>query len=69
MLEDVPADVVKAYFWYSLAMSNGQRSAEWRRKEVAENMTPTEIAEAERLVGEWKPDPASCEIEMARAMN
>ncbi len=28
-------------------------------------MTPTEIAEAERLVREWKPDPASCEIETA----
>ena len=23
-------------------------------------MTPAEIAEAERLVAEWKPDPASC---------
>ncbi len=65
--EDVPADAIKAYFWYSLAMSNGHRFAEWRRTEVAQQMTPTEIAEAERLVREWKPDPTSCEIETARA--
>ncbi len=28
---------------------------------VVEKMTPDQIAEAERIVAEWKPDPASCE--------
>ncbi len=52
-----------------VAMSNGHRFAEGRCQEVATQMTPTEIAEAERLVREWKPDPASCEIEKARTEN
>ncbi len=50
-----------------VAMSNGRRFAEGRRQEVATQMTPTEIAEAERFVREWKPDPASCEAEFKRA--
>jgi len=32
------------------------------RDDLAKKMTPDQIAEAERLVKEWKPDPASCEI-------
>ena len=37
-----------------VAMSNGRRFAEGRRQEGATQMTPTEIAEAERLVRGWK---------------
>jgi hypothetical protein len=28
-------------------------------------MTPDQIAEAERLLAEWEPNPAECEIETA----
>jgi len=32
-------------------------------------LTPAQIAEAERLVAEWKPNPAKCEIEAAKSTN
>jgi hypothetical protein len=28
-------------------------------------MTPDQIAEAERLLAEWEPNPAECELETA----
>jgi len=55
-------DVSKAFMWYSLATSNGHPTASGFRDDLAKKMTPDQIAEAERLVKEWKPDPASCEI-------
>ena len=30
---------------------------------LAVNMTPSELADGERLVSEWKPNPAECERE------
>jgi hypothetical protein len=30
-----------------------------------EQLTPAQIAEAERLVAEWEPNPAECELETA----
>ncbi len=56
-----------AFMWYSLAVANGYSPAERYRDEVASNMTSAEIARAERLVQEWKPDLASCGIETAGA--
>ena len=58
----VPRDYVRAHMWFSLAFA-GLRSSgpEWReraendRDRVAVNMTPAQIAEAEKLAGEWKP--------------
>jgi hypothetical protein len=32
-------------------------------------MTPDQIIEAERLVAEWKPNPAACEVEGEQAEN
>jgi hypothetical protein len=34
---------------------------------VASNMAPEQIAEAERLVEEWVPAPASCDAEAAKS--
>jgi hypothetical protein len=50
----VSHDPVRAYMWYSLAAS---REAEY----AAKDMTPEQIAEAERLVAEWEPNPSECE--------
>ncbi len=30
-------------------------------------VAPAQIAEAEKLVKEWKPDPSKCEVEAASA--
>ncbi len=30
---------------------------------LADNMTPSELADGERLVSKWKPNPAECEGE------
>ena len=54
-------DPVLAYLWYSLAAGNGHRSIKSERDALAETMTPAQVTEAERLVAEWKPNPAKCE--------
>jgi hypothetical protein len=60
--EGVPQDDLQAYKWMSLAVANWPASAtegrEWvaaRRGKVSARMTPAQIAEAEKLVREWKP--------------
>lgn len=53
-------DNVHAYKWYSIS-HDGSKDAELRdmalkaRDRVAENMTPAQIAEAQRLASAWKP--------------
>jgi uncharacterized protein len=59
--EGVPQDYVRAHMWFNLAAT--AETAERRllpaenRDLVARKMTPTEIAEAEKLASEWKPKP------------
>lgn len=57
----VQMDLVRAYVWYALA--EGSPSAARHRDQIAANMTPEQIAEAEQLAAEWKPDPSACEAE------
>ncbi len=56
----VEPDDVQAYKWFSLAASNGDQDAARAKGDLAKKMTPAQVAEAERLVAEWKPDLASC---------
>lgn len=63
--EPAPEHPVAAYKWLSLAESGGHAEAKDARDHLAEQMTDTQIAEAERLVAEWEPDPAACEVESA----
>ncbi len=51
----VPQDYVQAYKWYNLAAANGAEVAGRHRDALAKYMTPAQIAEAEKLAGEWKP--------------
>jgi TPR repeat protein len=60
--QGVPQDYVQAHMWYNLAASRFSASeAEHRNKAiknrdiVARNMTPAQIAEAQKLAREWKP--------------
>ncbi len=51
----VPQDYVQAHMWYSLAAARGEKLGEKFRDRLAKQMTPDQIAEAQKLVREWKP--------------
>ena len=53
--EGVPQDKVQAYKWFTLAATNGDKPAPMLRDLLAKEMTPAQIAEAEKLAKEWKP--------------
>ena len=54
----VPKDYVLAYMWANLGAAGGHEDAREIREEYAAKMTPTQIAEAQKLSREWKPTPA-----------
>ncbi len=51
----VPQDNVQAYMWLSVAAARGDQDAVSNRNRVARQMTPEQIAEAQKLASEWKP--------------
>jgi uncharacterized protein len=53
--EGVSKDLVQAHMWYNLAAERGLALAAKARDMIAARMTPSEIAEAQRLAREWKP--------------
>ncbi|THJ23047.1 MAG: sel1 repeat family protein [Nitrospira sp. CG24E] len=57
--QGVPHDIVQTYKWYSLAATNGDKPAAELRDATAKEMTPAQIAEAQKLVREWKPKTPS----------
>ena len=51
----VQDDYVQAYLWFSLAAAQGHDSARnFRDNVLAEDMTPAQLVDAERLAREWK---------------
>jgi TPR repeat protein len=50
----VPQDYVSAHMWFALAAAGGNKDAASNRDKVAVKMTPSQIAEAQRLAREWK---------------
>jgi TPR repeat protein len=53
--QGVPQDFVQAYMWFSLAASQGDSEAQKDRDSVAQKMTPSQVAKAQRLARTWKP--------------
>jgi len=51
----VTQDYVQAHLWNSLAAAQGQKDAVKFRDSLAKQMTPAQIAEAQKLAREWKP--------------
>ena len=51
--EAVPSNFIIAYMWYSLATAQGFEGAHGNKEILNQNMTPEQIAEAERLAQEW----------------
>ena len=49
----VPQDYAEAHMWYNLAAARGSELGRKNRDIVAKKMTPTQIAEAQRLAREW----------------
>ncbi len=53
--QGVPQDDVQAHLWVNLAAAQGDEDARKARDILAEQMTPAQLAEAQRLAREWKP--------------
>jgi TPR repeat protein len=53
--QGVPQDYVEAYKWYNLAAAQGNTNAIDNRDSIVRHMTPSQIAEAQRLSREFKP--------------
>jgi TPR repeat protein len=51
----VTQDYVQAHMWYNLAVAGGLREPGKIRDLLSKQMTPEEIAEAQRMAREWKP--------------
>lgn len=52
-LPGLPKNLVQTHMWYNLAAAQGSADAAKFRDAVAENMTPAQVAEAQRLAQEW----------------
>jgi hypothetical protein len=53
----VQQDDVTAHFWFSLSAAQGDEDAAKNRDLIERRMTPAQIAEAQKLLREWKPKP------------
>jgi TPR repeat protein len=49
----VPLNVVLAHMWFNLAAAQGSADAANFRDEIAADMSPEQVAEAQRLAKEW----------------
>jgi len=49
----VPTDYVTAHKWFNLAAMRGNREASRLRREIAEQMSESEIAAAQRAARDW----------------
>jgi uncharacterized protein len=53
--QGVIRDYIQAHMWYSLAAARGEQSAAEARDALTKQMTPDQIAEAQKLAREWQP--------------
>jgi TPR repeat protein len=58
--QGVARDLVQAHLWFNLAGGNGHEDALRARSMVAKMMTPSQIAEAQRLARAWVRKKSSC---------
>ena len=50
---EVPKDLIAAHKWFNLAAMSGNDAARHYRLEIAREMTPPDIAEAQRRARDW----------------
>ena len=48
-------DFIQAHMWYNLSAARGEARSAEARDALAKQMTPVQIAEAQRLAREWRP--------------
>jgi nucleoid DNA-binding protein len=53
--DGVPQDLIQAHLWFDLAAAQGNSKAQTARDKIAAELTPSQIAEAQRLAKEWRP--------------
>jgi hypothetical protein len=53
----VPQNYVRAHMWFNLAAAQGNQDAAGVRDLFEQDMTPAQLAEAQKLAREWKPKP------------
>jgi TPR repeat protein len=53
---EVPRNLVQAHMWYNLSAAHGEKRAVEIRDALAKQMDPGQVAEAQRLAVEWKPE-------------
>jgi TPR repeat protein len=68
-LDPVQQDLPQAYLWYELAADGRAGGAANDRATVARDLTPAQIAAAERRAMEWQPDPDACNVDHAAAVS
>jgi len=49
----VPHDLVRAHMWYNLATANGYDDGKKWRDRIADDMSPSQVAEAQKMAREW----------------
>jgi TPR repeat protein len=49
----VPHDLVRAHMWYNLATANGYEDGKKWRDRIADEMSPSQVAEAQKMAREW----------------
>ncbi|MDZ4308819.1 hypothetical protein [Allopontixanthobacter sp.] len=49
----VNCDLIEAHKWFNLAAVKGHEEASWCRADVSDEMTASEIAEAQRRARQW----------------
>ncbi len=57
--QGIPQDHVQAYMWFSLSVSLGNQVATANRDKAVEFMNQAQIAAAEKLAREWRPQPVT----------
>jgi uncharacterized protein len=53
MGSEVPVDLVSAHKWFNLAAMRGHKDATRLRREIAAEMTTTEVTDAQRAARQW----------------
>jgi uncharacterized protein len=51
-------DLVEAHKWFNIAAMRGNREALFRRRELADMMTQSQVAAAQKAAREWLERPA-----------
>ncbi len=51
--QDVERDLIAAHKWFNLAALRGNETAKHYRRDISSEMSPLEIAEAQREAREW----------------